>query len=552
MPPLLEQTTYNSICRGDGRTVTATFSSPTKPGSLLVIVAVGVGDNSDLSDPSGFTLIAERSLRQVQMSVWYQQASPTLTAVSVTALDDDQSLQLRAFEYSGMAQTSVVDKVRIASSESPYVNSGNTGVTAQADELVLCLIANQHASCSQYGFLGNLSRLFEHVSPQSWRDGSNEDWERSRLTIHQAITVAAADFSLLSYLSSWRRWLSIIITFRGGSFGPARFTSRTVTTNTLTTAGRGSLTVFGPLISANLTSNKPMIRTSNGAAHIGPFNYQYRLGGWSGMLIGSGTPFYVQSTEGLGGWQIRTSDDDLPRGDGALRGIDLESARTVVFKLNVGLGRLEAERNMEALLRALVPQRDVDFELIWRHPTQTLRMMRVRPVDLVRLRSSETIDAAAQTFALRAADPRHYSAVTHLVKIPVTPTIGDPLLAQVTNLGNTAAYPMITVKGPTSGPAVSRIELVNASGLVTFDVQLTLPKGSVLVGDMEARVTGAPRPIVTLDGQSKYGSWNLPRDPFHINPDPAGNAGFNLVYLRTTPPGAPVDCVLSYRDTWSG
>jgi hypothetical protein len=68
---------------------------------------------------------------------------------------------------------------------------------------------------------------------------------------------------------------------------------------------------------------------------------------------------------------------------------------------------------------------------------------------------------------------------------------------------------------------------------------------------MDGRITGAPRSPITLDGQSKYGSWQLPRDPFRIDPDPSGQGGFNNLYLRTTPAGAPVTATLEYRDTWA-
>lgn len=551
MPPVLEQSTYNAVAKYQSRTCTATFTTPTKPGSLVIVVCAAAGTlPSNLTDPAGFTLLGSRGLRDMQMSVWYRQASSSVTSVSVTALDDNKSLQIRALEYSGMAQANALDKLAVQSSESAVVFTGSTGTTSQADELVLGFVANQYASTAQYGFGGNLTRLYETTSPQNWRDGSNEDWERSRLTVHQAIATSTGNYSLATLLSSSRRWMTLLVSFRGGSSGPARFTSTTAAP-VLNAGGTGSLTVFGKLTSSG-PDLPPVLATSGGPAHIGPFNYQYRLGGFGGLLIGSGTQFMVEGTDGLGGWDIRTSDDDLPRSDGSLRGIDLESARQVSFTMNVGMGREEVERNMDILYRALVPQRDGDWELIWRHPTGPLKMMRVRPINLLRQRNNQQISAASQSFVLRASDPRHYSAIVHSVNIPVTPDDGDPVTTEVVNLGNSAAYPVITINGPSSGPPVSRVELVNESGLVTFDVQLTLPTGSVLVGDMDARVTGAPRSIVTLDGQSKYGSWQLPRDPFHINPDPTGFGGFNLLYLRTTPAGAPVSCTIQYRDTWSG
>lgn len=556
MPPVLEQSTYNTVAKYQSRTCTATFNTPTKPGSLIVIECSSAGtvpSNVSLNFPSGFTNICSRGMRDVQMDVWFRQGCPSISSLQVQAQDDNKSLQLRALEYSGMAQTGGTDKLLIQSAGSfeeensnPY--TGTTGTTAQADELILAFITNQYAPTTQSGFSGSLTKLYETTSPQSYFFGvfSNEDWERSRVSIHQAISTATGQFGLTGHLSTDRRWISCIATWKGASSGPAKFTSTTAPT-AVKVGGRGNLTVFGPLI-----SHGKGVVTGGSQARMDLFNYQYRLGGWSGLLIGSGTNFLVEGTDGLDGWQVRTSDDDLPRGDGALRGVDLEQARQIVFHLNVGQARDEVERNMEILYRALVPRRDDDFELLWRHPTHVQKMMRVRPVDLVRNRSSEQLNFAGQSFALRAADPRQYSAVSHTVVIPNSPTAGTPVITNVVNAGNSAAYPVITITGPTSGPPVSRVTLVNASGLVSFDVQLTLLKGSVLTGDMDARITGAPRSPVSLDGQSKYGSWQLPRDPFRIDPDPAGMGGYNQLYLRTLPVGAPVTCSISFRDTWAG
>lgn len=554
--PLLEQQTYNTVAKYQSRTCTATFNSPTKPGSTIIIVASCAGtipSTVTLNGLSGFTKICDAGSRDLQQLVWYRQGSPSISSVQVTAQDDNKSIQLRAYEWSGMSQTGGPDKLLVQVSPGGFdggsdsVFTGTTGTTAQADELVMCFVTNQYAPTTQSGFTGSLVKINESVSPQNFFFVfSNEDWERSRMTAHQAVTTSTGSFSLNANLSSARRWVACLVTFKGASSGPAKFSS-TTQDPVVRTGGRGSLSLFGPLV-----SHGPAVVTG-GRGVVAPFNYQYRLGGPTGLLIGSGTQFFVESTEGLDGWDVRTSDDDLPRGDGAIRGVDLESARQIVFHMNVGSGRDEVERNVEILRRALVPRREDDFDMIWRVPTAPVKLMRVRAISLPRVRSNTDLSAAPVNFTLRAADPRQYSASTHRVTIPVTPTSGGtPVLTQVTNLGNAAAYPVITVTGPSSGPAVTRIELVNQSGLVTFDVQLTLLKGAVLVGDMDARITGAPRSVVTLDGQSKYNSWQLPRDPFRIEPDPAGQGGFNNLYLRTTPPNAPVTCVVEYRDTSAG
>lgn len=552
MAPTLVQSAANSVAKYESRTCTATFATPTTPGRLIVVVGVCAGAlPSSLVGPPGFTLLADRGLRDLEMAVWYRQNAPATTAVTVGYEPlTMRSIQVRAMEYSGMAQANVVDQIVARADETDFPLSGLTGTTAQADELVLAFVANQYASAVQTGFSGGLTRLFESVSPQYWQGGSNQDWERARLTIHQTVTTSSGSFFITSLLSSVRRWLTVVVTFRGGSLGPARFTS-TVNTNVLTQTGRGSLTVFGPLRS--LTATSPALSQAGVSAEVFPFTYQYRLNGFLISGVEQDGPYRVTSHDGLYGYGVRTSDADQPRGDGSLRGIDLQSARQILFEIEISSDPDSIELLLDTLYAALVPRRDTDFDLVWRHPAHSARLLRCRAVDLPRVVDQDGTIVAKQPISLLAADPRHYSARSKQVTVPVTPASStDPVTVNVTNEGNIAAYPVITITGPTSGPPVSAISLVNSTSLVSFDVQVTLPKGSTLVGDMQARITGAPRSVVTLDGQSKYGSWQLPREPFRLDADPAGQLGYNVLYLETTPPGAPVTCTLEYRDTWSG
>jgi hypothetical protein len=554
VPPFLEQSTYSTIAKYQGRTCTAVFDRPTKPGSLLVVVCSAAGTlPSSISAPGvGFSQLADVGLRDMQLKVWARPNAPATQYVSTTAVDDNKSQQLRAFEFTGMAQSSTIDKISIRSGENRDPYSGATGNTAQAEELVLGFIANQYASTSQYGFAGNITRLYESVSPQSWSRGSNQDWERSRLTVHAGIANSIGSYSLSADLSTTRRWMAVICTFRGGTTGPARMSTESTA---LTTSSASTLSLFGPLTTGTGENPAPSLTTGTERARIGPFNYQYRIGGWDGLLVGSGTRFLVESTDGIGGIEVRTSDDDLPRNDGALRGVDLASSRTIVFKMNIGRGREEAERNMAALMRSLMPQREEDIEMLFRFPTLPLQMVRCRPVSSLRRRDGTQLTWANQTFSMLAADPRIYTAIPNTVEVPVTPGIaGDPVRAQVVNIGNSAAYPKITIVGPPAGSApVTRVQLVNETALVNFEAELMLLPGSTLVADMDSliRGLGSVSPI-TLDGQGKYGAWQLPREPFRIDPDPTGFGGYNQIYLRTEPAGAAVKCTLEYRDTWMG
>jgi hypothetical protein len=230
----------------------------------------------------------------------------------------------------------------------------------------------------------------------------------------------------------------------------------------------------------------------------------------------------------------------------------LASARQVLFKLNVGTGKELVEANMMELYKSLSIRRDEDFELLWRRPGQPLKIMRCRPIDLLRDNNAQQLMFSKQSFILRAADPRHYGAVEKTIQIPISPSEQLPNYESVINEGNSEAYPLIQIKGPKTGPPVTRVNLVNVNGLYTFDVRLQIPSGALLKGDMEAAVTSVGRSIITLNEQTKYGAWQLPRDTFKLEPDPVLEGGENILYCTTEPANAPIEVTLSYRDTWDG
>jgi hypothetical protein len=523
-------------------TVRATFDKATVAGSLVLVVATTAGgvEMPHSLSVSGYTRLDSIAVRDLQLTVWMRENAPSVSSISVS-VQAYRSMQLRLFEYPGIAQAGALDRLTRQSGESRSPSTGRSGTTAQADELVFAVIANQYASTTQSGFTGGLAKLYESVSPRS----DDHDWERSRHSIHHGATTSTGSFSLSASLSTTRRWIGLLATFKGGSTGPLQISS-TDQPPVLDWGGGGELTLFGPLSS---TDTDPVWDAGEVVrARIGPSTYQYRLGGWDGLLIGAGTPYRVESIEGLEGWQVRTSDDDLPRGDGALRGVDLQAARQILFKVNVAsTDRAEVEHAMDVLYRALVPQRDEDWELLFRHPGRPLRSVWCRPVDLARELSLRQTIVNHQGFALRAADPRHYSAQIHMVDVPVTPAGADPIIVTANNIGNGPAYPIIRINGPDWGDPATRVVLTNLTTDVRLNLRSVLPRGSTLVADMPAHATGAPRSPITIDGQPKYGAWQPPRRTFAIWP------GINELMFEVEPAGAPVPpCSLEYHSSWSG
>lgn len=556
MAPSLRQSAVNSVKKrgaGDQGSVSlkTTLDSATIAGSLVIAVAFvtgGVQMPVSLSGASGFTQTVNTALRDTQLVIWRRENSAPVTSLTVS-IDAYRGTTLRIYELTGIAQSSALDKIVINSGENSSPNSGSTSTLGAAGELVFGIVANQYTT-SQSGYSGGLARIFETEIP----DTTREDWERGRVTTHMAVASDTSARRLTASLSTTRRWISVILTFKSGTAGPARFTStrrNAISVN----RNKANLTVFGPLKVSLAANRSALSGVEPVKARIGPFDYQYRLNGWSGLLVGAGTAYPVESVEGLEGFSMRTSDDDIPRGDGSFRGVDLQTARNVLFRLSSGstsANRAQVEARLAALFTALTPERDSDVELIFRHPGRPLRTIYYRPTDLVRELNTIQALVAKQAISLRAVDPRIYSAVSRTVSVPIAIDDSETVnVVAATNVGNARAYPVIRVTGPTSGADVTRVALFNASTDVSFEVDAVIQAKAELIGDMHTWVVGGGSSVISLNGQGKYGSWQLPREPFYIAPDPEAAQGVNLLYARTVPVGAPVTVTIEYRDTWS-
>lgn len=558
------QSTGNTTRAGRGVSLQTLLDGATLPNSLIVVIASTTHpreNSSALQTPFGyspgswlfpsyfFTRVNVRKEDKLTAGMWIAVGAPATSRVVLPTSGETYGVQMRVLEFPGVAVSGALDKSTFKGDNiegrpgSNTPTTGSTGTLAQADELVLGFIVNRYGNTTQSSFTGGLSRISESLS---YTGEPNHD--QSRLSVHYAVVPNTNSVTLSGRLSSRQDWVAGLATFRSSVTGPARLTS-TGNTPIVNAGGRGDLTVFG-----KLTSNPgtPMLAAGgNVHARIGPFDYQYRLGGWSGLLIGDDTPYTLENISGLEGWQMRTSDDEFPRGDGSLRGPDFQTARQILFELRIGSDlagvkaqQVDVEGAMNTLYRALVPQRDADWELIWRHPDRGLRMLRCRPIDVLRELDAFGTLISTQKFALLAADPRHYGARLRQYRFAAQPTDSDGF-TPVLNDGNSFAYPVIRVSGPDTG-SVQRIELTNTTYDVSFVVETTLPSGSTLVGDMEARATGAARSIVTIDEQTKYGSWQFPRETFLLGP------GENRLHLTTVPADPSVICQVEFRDTYSG
>lgn len=540
----LRQQAFATKDSRSGRSATAVFDQPTIKHNFLFVAGATTSESASLTiTDSNFVKIRERIQGDLKVAIWYYENANATSSVTMR-ISRSRPFLFRVLEYSGVRQGSSLDRSASFGRSDRDCDSGTTGTSTQAESLVLGVIANEFASCRQFGFSGGLSRLFDEVTPDD-----DFDSDRVRLSVHQFIASSTSSWRLRAKLSSHRNWGAIIAVFKGASTGPRRMASTKTDDDhkTVKTRGRGVLTAFGPLKS---TLTTPATVSITGSGSMWPFEYQYWLNN-RGLVIGNGTDYRVLSVEGLEGWQMRVSDEDLPFDDGAVRGTDLMAPRIITFNLGMiptGGSVTEVEAALSNLWDQLVPQKNQDWELVWRHPGRGVWMVRCRPIELIRGHDARRVLFQDQKFMLRAADPKHYSPVLYGVGLTVS-TATTTVLNQISSTGNAPLYPYIELK---AGQALTRVQLGNVTTGQVLDVRTAIPSGSTLIADMPARITAAGTSVITVDGVSKYGAWQPPREPFRLDPHPSAEDGVNEIYLITEPAGATVTCNFFLRPTRYG
>lgn len=283
-----------------------------------------------------------------------------------------------------------------------------------------------------------------------------------------------------------------------------------------------------------------------------------------GLTFGASTDYHVNNAEGFEGFEVRTSDSDQPRNDGALRGLDYVAPKTVSFELAVVAEDEDGtiyESLWEDIRAAFLPSRETDYDLTFKRPGQVERIIRCRPIQLLRSEQFKRFNRVGfPPVVLRAVDPRIYSSELYTENAAVFASTGGgidyPLVEfpidfvgsvqnelSVTNEGNADAYPYIQIYGPTVG-TVTAVTLTNTTTSQTMVITTTITTGQILVADMSAAVTGVDSLVISLGGSSRYGSWSLPRTPFALVP------GGNTLRFQVTGTSTDAICVVQWRDTW--
>lgn len=280
--------------------------------------------------------------------------------------------------------------------------------------------------------------------------------------------------------------------------------------------------------------------------------YAYR-----GLTFGSGTEHLVTSAEGLEGLDIRSGDQLLPRGHGAVPGSKFAAPKQPVLSF-AHTGTVEQLDVLWQTLADTFAVQETPAPLTWKRAGQVERLMYVAP--LMTAPDLHRAGVRRPKVALAAADPRIYSSELHdtaltlysasgggfelPTELPWDFSAGLSLDTVVANAGTAEAWPTVRVFGPTDGGTLTAFTVQNLSTGQSLTVTTPIAAGQVLTFDGTAWKTGSGAQVVGLDGASRYGSWEPPRVPLGLVP------GDNVIRLTTVGTSTAVLAIVSHRHTW--
>lgn len=265
-------------------------------------------------------------------------------------------------------------------------------------------------------------------------------------------------------------------------------------------------------------------------------------------------PNYVgmlTETTGFDSPDVRENADDLVEMDGGLHGNFFYGRRPITMSgLSFG-HESAAERNMRMtrLMQATNAMR-ADATLLWQAdggaPTQFMTLRRQQPLRITGGWNKEF------QIAMVAADPRIYSAELHSATVGASQASGsdgmsfdmgfdmDFGLASVTgqvlieNVGNHTSYPIITVKGPGTNPAI-----LNATTGQVISLFYTLGADETFVIDTlnrTVKLNGTVNRYSVIDFNATSWWGLLP--------------GTNDIRLLYNSAGASANMQVDWRDAW--
>lgn len=249
-------------------------------------------------------------------------------------------------------------------------------------------------------------------------------------------------------------------------------------------------------------------------------DYQIAIGG---LVMGPGTPYIIQSIDGFGTEDVRTTDVSRPYSHGEFYGLDFLPGRTLTISAIIrGVSPTDVVANIDALLVVWQPisaDTSTVNVLTYKFPGQTMRQFNGRPrrapIDTSRIIGNN----APVVLEYKAADPRQYgpantvtvgvSTVTSGRAYPRTYPltfgggISNAILA--VNAGNFPTRPSARIVGPATNPSI-----LNSNTGARVKFALTLAAGDFLDIDFDAKtivLNGTASRYSTLTSDSTW--WQL-------------------------------------------
>lgn len=240
-------------------------------------------------------------------------------------------------------------------------------------------------------------------------------------------------------------------------------------------------------------------------------DYQLSIGG---LVLGPGTNYIVQSIDGFGTTDVRTTDVPRPRDHGEFYGLDFLSGRTITITAIIrGASAAEVVANIDALLAVWQPvstDTSTVVPLSYKFPGQDARQFNGRPrrapIDTHRIIGNN----APIVLEYKVADPRQYDATPDTVTVgvstvtagrtyprtyPLTFGGGSSNSILAVNAGNFSTRPTARILGPATNPSI-----LNSSTGQKVKFAIVLGASDFLDIDFDAKT-------VVLNGTtSRYGT----------------------------------------------
>lgn len=205
-----------------------------------------------------------------------------------------------------------------------------------------------------------------------------------------------------------------------------------------------------------------------------PITTQYQFS-FNGQVFGAGTPFPIQSVDGLESLpQIRAQDDNRGYADGMFSGRDFLSGRTVsVIFTTLANASVSAQTNFNTIQQALLPQTSGTTELYFKLSSaggEQFVNSRVRALR-TSVDPNYTYGYITSQVDFFCPDPNYYDSTLNTLSMTLGSGLGrvynrtynlvyltgSAPFTTVTNSGWATTYPTITFNGPITNPVFGNV-----------------------------------------------------------------------------------------------